>query len=134
MIQTTASLAKILVVEDEQVLRDLYVGLLTKEGYMVEAAIDGEEAYMKMHAGGYDLVLLDIMLPKISGVDVLKRLKNEIPPDKPNKKIILLTNLGYDTIVAEAVALGVRSYILKSDYTPDRLLEEIESALRENDE
>lgn len=128
---TTPSYARILVVEDEKVLRDLYVELLTKQGYMVESAIDGEEAYMKLHQGGYDLVLLDIMLPKISGVDVLKKLKNEIPPEKPNKKIILLTNLGYDSVVAEALALGVRSYILKSDYNPDKLLEEINNALVE---
>lgn len=119
---------KILVVEDEVYLRDLYVDILKKEGYNVDFAAEGEEALAKMKAGGYDLVLLDIMLPKMDGIQILKKLKQE-KPQKPNKVVLLLTNLGQETVISEGVSLGVRGYLIKSDYTPDQLLEEVKKAL-----
>lgn len=119
---------RILVVEDETYLRELYVDILKKEGYDVDFASEGEEALAKMKTGGYDLVLLDIMLPKMDGIQILKKLKQE-KPQKPNKAVLLLTNLGQETVISEGVALGVRGYLIKSDYTPDQLVEEVKRAL-----
>ena len=68
---------KILLIEDDQLVSELYCELLKNEGYQVECAFDGEEGYRKMNEDGYDLVLMDIMLPKIDGVEILKRLKRE---------------------------------------------------------
>lgn len=119
---------KILVVEDEVYLRDLYIEILKQEGYNVDSAAEGEEAFSKMKTGGYDLVLLDIMLPKMDGIQILKKLKEE-KPEKPNKSVLLLTNLGQETIISEGVSLGVRGYLIKSDYTPDQLLAEVKKAL-----
>lgn len=115
---------KVLVVEDEQYLRDLYVQILQEEGYEVEQAADGEQAYDAMHKGGYDLVLLDIMMPKMDGLQVLEKLQGS-QAEKPNNSIVILTNLGQDSAIARGVALGSRGYIIKSDYTPDQLLNEI---------
>lgn len=119
---------RILVVEDETYLRELYVQILKDEGYDIDSAIDGEDAYNKMYAGGYDLVLLDIMLPKMDGLQILKKLKDN-PSVKENKEVLLLTNLGQDAIVSEGVTLGVRGYLVKSDYTPDQLVKEVKNAL-----
>lgn len=119
---------KILVVEDEVFLRDLYLEILTDAGFTVDTASDGEEAFTKMKQGGYDLVLLDIMLPKKDGIQILKELK-VVPPISPNKAILILTNLGQETVISEGIALGVRGYLVKSDYTPDQLITEVRRVL-----
>lgn len=119
---------RILVVEDETYLRELYVQILQEEGYSIDSAADGEEAENKMRAGGYDLVLLDIVLPKVDGIQVLKNLQKN-PPKTTNKAVMMLTNLGQEAVISEGVSLGVRGHIIKSDYTPDQLLLEIKKAL-----
>lgn len=124
-------MAKILVVEDDQFLRDLYSELLTEEGYSVELASDGEEGYHKANGGGFDLVLLDIMLPKIDGLEVLRRLKAN-PPKVNNGPVVLLTNLGQDAIIKEGFSLGATGYIIKSAMTPDQVLTEVKVFLKKN--
>ena len=70
---------KILVAEDDQFLRELYSDVLKGEGYNIEVAMDGEEAFQKMSKGGWDLVLLDIIMPKMSGLDVMRKSKELLP-------------------------------------------------------
>ncbi|OGY23127.1 MAG: hypothetical protein A2172_01975 [Candidatus Woykebacteria bacterium RBG_13_40_15] len=117
-------MAKILVVEDDQFLRELYEELLKEEGYEVELASDGEDGLNKMTAGGFDLVLLDIMLPKIDGLEILRRLK-EKHPEKPNGPVVLLTNLGQDSIIKEGFNLGASGYLIKSSMNPDQVISEV---------
>jgi DNA-binding response OmpR family regulator len=83
---------KILIIEDEEALLDIYVTLLKEEGFEVDGARDGQEGLDKMLTGGYDLVLLDIIMPRLNGRDVLTKYK-ESAPKLPNKKIVPLTNL-----------------------------------------
>ena len=123
---------KILVVEDDQFIRELYIDILQDEGYDVDHAVDGEEGYAKLHMGGFDLVLLDIMLPKIDGIKILEKLKNETPPVTPNKAILVLSNLGQETIIGNAIALGARGYLIKSDHTPDQVINKVKEYLAPN--
>jgi DNA-binding response OmpR family regulator len=118
----------ILVVEDEEYLRDLYIQLLQEEGHDVDSAADGEDAYSKMSQKIYDLVVLDIILPKMDGLQILDKLTKE--GKHVNKNIVLLTNLGHDVVVARALEFGVRGYMVKSDYTPDELLVEIREYIK----
>ncbi|MCR4263397.1 MAG: response regulator [Candidatus Roizmanbacteria bacterium] len=104
---------RILVVEDEEFLRDLYVRILKGERYTVDQAKDGAEAFTALQEGGYDLVLLDIMLPILNGLDVLKKL-SKVAPKKENKSILILTNLDEDIAVAEGISYGVKGYLLKN--------------------
>ena len=67
---------KILIVEDDQFLREFYQELLQEEGYIVDVAADGEIALKKITEGGFSLVLLDIMLPKMDGINILKTLRS----------------------------------------------------------
>lgn len=120
---------KILVVEDDQFLRELYEELLTDEGYSVDACADGEEGYNKLSLGGYDLVMLDIMLPKKDGLEILRDLRNT-PPRNPNGPIVLLTNLGQDAIIKEGFGLGASGYLIKSAMTPDQVLHEVRVFLK----
>lgn len=119
---------KILIVEDDQFLREFYQELLTSEGYMVDVAADGEIALNKIQQGGFNLVLLDIMLPKKDGIQILKDLKLS-PPKNPNGPIICLTNLGQDAIIKQCFELGVQGYLIKSAMNPDQVLTEIKSYL-----
>lgn len=120
---------KLLIVEDDQFLRELYVDIFEGEKFDVDHAEDGEEGYRKMHAGGYDLVLLDIMLPKIDGLKILEKLQKETPPTKPNGKIVILSNLGQETAVSNAVALGAAGYMIKSEHTPDQVIKKVKEYL-----
>lgn len=134
MTDNTAQPAKkrILVVEDERYLRELYIEILQTEGYEVDCAADGEEGYQALYNGGYDLVLLDIILPKMDGLKILQKLARETPPKKPNGAIIILSNLGQDTFITEGVALGARGYMIKSDYTPDQIIAEVKNYLAQS--
>lgn len=119
---------KILIVDDDVYLRDLYEEVLKGEGYEVTTAVDGEDGLAKLQQGGYDFTLLDVMMPKLDGLGVLKKLK-ETPTATPNGTIVLLTNLAQDPIVTEALQLGAKSYIIKADITPDQLIEKVKEYL-----
>lgn len=129
--QPPNSIYRILIVEDEPELRQLYTELLKDEGYTIEEAVNGEDGFNLIKKGGYNLVLLDIMLPKMDGLTILRKLE-ENPPEKPNGAIVILSNLGQDSIIAEGVALGARGYMIKSDYTPGQILDEVHNYLTTN--
>lgn len=118
---------KILVVEDDLFLRELYTDILKEEGYKVDEAADGEAALSKIKIGGYTLVLLDIILPKINGLEIMKRIKSE-PPQNPNKYVIFLTNLDKDEEIRQAQELG-NGYLIKSQITPGSLVEKVKKYL-----
>lgn len=120
---------RILVVEDDQFLREFYQELLTAEGYQVDVAPDGEIASAKIHEGGFDLILLDIMLPKKDGLQILHDLKEQ-GSKSPNKSIVMLTNLGQDMIIKQCFELGASGYLIKSSMNPDQVLTEINNHLK----
>lgn len=119
---------KILIVEDDQFLREFYQELLGTEGYLIDVAADGEVAWEKIYDGGFDLIMLDIMLPKKDGLQILKQLRNE-PPKTQNGKIVILTNLGQDAIIKQCFDNGAAGYLVKSAMNPDQVLTEIHSHL-----
>lgn len=122
---------KILIIEDDQYLRELYQELLQSEGYSVDTASDGETGFAKLQEGGFSLVLLDMMLPKKDGLQILKDLKTS-STKKPNGLIIALTNMGNDAIKKQCFEFGASGYLIKSDLNPDQVLSEIKSYLPKN--
>jgi len=118
---------KILLVEDDPFLRELYSDVLTNEGYKVDQAADGEEGLQKIKEGGYDIVLLDILVAKVSGIDIMKNIKVH-PPKNPNKLTIFFTNLDDPSQIKEALKLG-DACLIKSQITPDILVSKIKSLL-----
>lgn len=121
---------RILVIDDDLYMRELYVEVLKSAGYEVDAAMDGEDGSIKLGQGGYDLALLDMMMPKIDGLGVLNELAKN-PPAIKNGPIILLSNLDQERVVDEAVKRGASSYLIKADITPDTLLEAVKKYLGE---
>lgn len=122
----TGASGKILLIDDDQDILDVYQEFLTAEGFSVEVARDGEEGLAKLHQGGYDLILLDIMMPKVDGLGVLRGLKaNPNQGDVYNGPIVVLSALDQPKIIEEAMNLGAKGYIVKTNMTPDKTLEKI---------
>lgn len=118
---------KILLAEDDLFLRDIYTEILQGEGFDVTVAVDGREALTKICMGGWDLVLLDIFMPKLSGMDILREIKDK-PPRSLAKHIVIMTNSDDTTELKQAIAM-TDGFILKSSFTPDKLLEQIRKYL-----
>lgn len=124
-----ATAKRILIVEDDQYLRDLYIEILEDEGFFVENAADGEEGFKKIFHGGYDLVLLDIMLPKMNGLTILEKIQKEALPVQKNGMIVVLSNIGQEATVTKALSLGAQGYMIKSEYSPNQVIKKIKEFL-----
>lgn len=112
---------KIFIIEDEQSLREILAERLKDAGFEIEVAIDGAEALDKLKTITPDVILLDIILPKIDGFTVLEKIKEdlrirEIP-------VIVLSNLGQDTDIKRALDMGAVDYFIKAQHS---LLEIVE--------
>ncbi|MEO8863305.1 MAG: response regulator [Candidatus Saccharimonadales bacterium] len=103
---------KILLVEDDDALASVYQTRLLAEGFDVRRVPNGEEALASAVEYKPDLILLDVMMPKISGFDVLDILRNT--PETTNVKVIMLTALSQDSDKERAESLGVDDYLVKS--------------------
>lgn len=121
------STKKILLVEDEDFIRDLYVRQLTKAGFQVKFAPDGQTGLNMLAAENFDLLLLDIMLPGINGLQLLREYQTQHPTSQ--MITILLTNLGQEAVIKEGFELGAQAYLIKASYTPDQVVNEVKSAL-----
>ena len=118
---------KILLVEDEDFIRELYVRQLSKEGFLIKSASDGQTGLEMLKTESFDLLLLDIMLPGMNGLQLLREFKTQ----NPNSKMItiLLTNLGQEAVIKEGFELGAQAYLIKASYTPDQVVAEVKNAL-----
>ena len=112
-------------------MRDVYLDTLKSAGYEVETAEDGADGLNKIRRGGYDVVLIDIIIPKLNGLDVIQQTK-ENPPIEPNDKIIFLTNIDKGEEIERAKTLG-DGYIIKSQITPGDLVERVNSYLAKSE-
>lgn len=119
---------KVLLVEDNIFLSDLYLDVLKDLNVKVEVARDGHEAYKMASKGGWDLILMDVIMPGIDGFEVVQRLIDN-PPPKPNKSIVYWTNLDNQHELDQAKKLG-DGYIMKGEVTPDELIKKIEPFLK----
>jgi two-component system response regulator ResD len=114
----------ILLIEDEEDIRLVYAEVLRDSGYKVLEAVDGNAGLKRALEDGWDLMLLDIMLPGLDGMQILKKVKEN---DKmKSKPVILLTNLGNENIITEGFDLGAEGYLIKSEITPDKIIEEVQ--------
>ncbi len=120
---------KLLLVEDDLETRKLYQEVLEEAGYLVTTAIDGELGLAKIQEGGFDLILLDIMMPKLDGLAVLTQLQAS-PAVKPNGPIVVVTNIANDPIVNKALVIGAKAYMIKADLNPDQLMEKVKEFLQ----
>ncbi len=117
----------ILVVEDTDLLRKIYADKLTQEGYEVLAAADGLEALNIIRTENVDLVLLDLIMPKMSGLEALEAMKAD--PRTSAVPVLILSNLGQESDVEKGMSLGAIDYLIKNEAKPAEVVEKIQAVL-----
>lgn len=122
---------KILIVEDDRVLASIYQSKLSVEGFTVEVCRDGETAIQTYDKAPTDLVLLDLMLPKINGIEVIKHIRHH--PKRPNVPIVVFSNSFLNSLVQDAWKAGATKFITKHSCTPKDLVQAIRNTLAEKD-
>jgi len=130
----------ILLIEDDPFLIDIYGTKLKEAGFKVEIATDGEEGLTKLKEKIPDVLLLDIVLPKIDGWEVLKKIKEikemseKASGHEKNKfnnlKMVVLSNLGQKEDVERGLKLGATKYLIKAHYTPSEIVKEIKNLFK----
>jgi len=124
------NMTKILVVEDDSFVMDIYHTKLSQEGYEVIEARNGIEAMKKLENVRPDLIILDIIMPYMDGIEVLRKIKKD--ENLKTIPIILLTNLSQKEEINEGLGLGASDYLIKSHFTPSEVLEKIKICLESN--
>ena len=119
---------KILLAEDDLFLRDIYEEVLKSESYDVTVAKDGTEALEKFKDGGWDLVLLDVIMPGMSGVDVLQSLGSSSIHTLAHH-IVFMTNIDEIKTLGQLL-ISTDGYILKSSVTPDQFVNKVKEILK----
>jgi DNA-binding response OmpR family regulator len=119
---------KILVIEDDRSLQNALVEIIHQEGFESESALDGEEGLAKIKTFGPDLILLDIILPKKDGFEVLSEIKKD--EAIKNIPVLILTNLEEVDNVQKALDLGATNYMVKSDFSLKDVVEKIRATMK----
>jgi DNA-binding response OmpR family regulator len=118
---------KVLVVEDETFLVKIYSVKLKKEGFDVSIATDGEEAVKLAAEVKPDLILLDLILPKLNGFEALERIRTN--PANKTTPVLVLSNLGQEEDIKRATALGASDYLVKANFSIQDIVAKIKETL-----
>ena len=117
---------KILLIDDYQQIRNLYKELLIKKGYTVDTESDGEKGCARAKQEAYDLILIDLVMPKMSGIEVIDCIRNN-PEKSRNAKLITLSTIGENQLVNQAIERGAFDNIIKSTVNSDEIVANIET-------
>lgn len=120
-------MAKILIVEDDPLMSRMYQKIFTFEGYQVEMASDGQQGLEKTKTIKPTIILLDVMMPKMNGLEVLDKLKFD--PDTKQIPVIMLTNLAGQQDAEKALSKGAVKYIIKSEHEPKEVANMVKEIL-----
>lgn len=120
-------MAKILIAEDEKALNDAYVMILKRAGHTVKSALDGSEALKITETYEPDVILLDLRMPEVGGIEFLKAYR--LTKKHPKVRVIIFSNLDMQKEIDEAFALGASKYMLKSWASPNELIKMIDAQL-----
>ncbi|PID30432.1 response regulator [Candidatus Saccharibacteria bacterium] len=119
----TPKLRKILCIEDEHFIGELYTRALTRAGYEVDVELDGQKGLAAAQTDAYDIILLDLMVPHITGIEVLRTLRDPRQTPKMHARIIITTNLEQRDDVRADIERQADGYIVKAEITPRQLVE-----------
>lgn len=121
-------MSKVLIVEDDQYIREMYALILKKAGHEVTESPDGSAGLAEASQGGFDVILLDLMMPQMDGLTFLKEMKRKAPNAK-NGPIIIMSNLAYNEAKDEAMQLGATDFFVKADLEPKEIVAVVAKAL-----
>ncbi len=118
---------KILLIEDDPFLGEMYTDKFAQSGFKIDVATDGKEGMNKIKKSRPDLILLDVVLPKMDGFEILKELKKDSKLEKI--PVVLLTNLGQKNEIEKGMSLGAEEYIIKAHFTPTAVVVKVKEVL-----
>ncbi|OGE81908.1 MAG: hypothetical protein A3H72_02495 [Candidatus Doudnabacteria bacterium RIFCSPLOWO2_02_FULL_48_8] len=118
---------KILIVEDEEILLTALSEELKQAGFQIVGAKDGQEGLDKLRAEKPDLVLLDLVMPRMDGITALKEMKAS--PDTKDVPVVILTNLSDYDKISDALSLGAMDYLVKANYRLEELVSKLKTVL-----
>ena len=118
---------KLLIIEDDDLIRDLYKRQLELADFEIDAYSNGKDGIAAAQKHPYSMILLDVMLPEMNGIEILQKLKQD--PATKAMPVLFLSNLGQDAVINEGIALGAIGYLVKVSLTPNQLVEEIKKRL-----
>ncbi len=118
-----AGLKTILCIEDEHFISELYARALTKEGYEVTIMLSGDDGLIAAQTDKYDLILLDLMTPGMTGMEILSILRDPAKTPNLHSKIIITTNLDQEESMRDELERMADGYLIKADITPKQLVE-----------
>lgn len=121
-------MSKILIIEDDPYVRRMYKRLFAFQNHQVDMAENGEEGLKKAKSSQPSLILLDVVMPGMNGLEVLKKLKKD--PETAGASVLLLTNFGEEATVKEATSLGAEGVLVKSNVSPEEVIDEVNKRLR----
>ncbi len=111
---------RILIIEDETNIRAMYSDILKESGYEMIEESEGKQGLDAVINGDWDLLLLDIMLPRLDGIELLKRMKQD--PMTKDKPVLILTNLDDNRVRDTCLSLGVKEFLVKANVTPNEVV------------
>lgn len=120
----------IALIEDDAIILKVLTNALKVEGFDVMIAKDGEEALVKIISDHPDLILLDFLLPKINGIDVLKKLRED--SWGKDARVIVLTNVKDSEYLASTLEMGTYDYLIKSDWTIENVIKKVKEKLKQD--
>ena len=116
-------LRKVLCIEDEHFISELYTRALTRAGYEVDVQLDGQKGLAAAQTDVYDIILLDLMVPSITGIEILRTLRDPRETPKMHARIIITTNLEQRDDVRADIEHQADGYLVKAEITPHQLVE-----------
>jgi len=114
---------RILCIEDEHFISEIYARALTKAGYTVDVELDGVEGLKKAQTDAYNIILLDLMIPNLTGIEILRILRDPAQTPSLKAKIIITTNLEQRDDVRTDIEKQADGYIVKAEITPHELVD-----------
>ena len=121
-------MARILIVEDDSLLIKMYQTKFAAEGFEILTAEDGEAGWQVIKTQKPDFVIMDVMMPKYSGLQVLEAIRKD--DELKNTPVLMLSNLSAPDKMEKAKALGVKEFLIKANYTPSQIVDKVKLYLK----
>jgi DNA-binding response OmpR family regulator len=121
---------KVCIVDDESSIREIYQIALEQAGYNVVTAVDGEDGLIVIEKEKPDIVLVDVMMPKINGLELIKTLRSSTT--LPQKPIIVMTNVDNQEVMQEAGKLDTQFYLVKALFEPKKVVSIVDEVLHKS--
>lgn len=123
-------MSKVLLVEDDQILARLYQTKFQKEGFDIQLSFDGQDGFDKMKSFSPDLVILDLIMPKVDGFTFLDKVRGDGELSKRGTPVLVLSNLGQESDIKKAMDMGAKDFFIKADVSLSQMVEKVRKYMK----